>query len=207
MNYPWVAPPFEMKSFEEMNKKEAKQFFDWYISQIPSRIEVLKEITENKIPLDYSKESLISLFTWYLSQITIYKLSDKEIEAELEDLRQYPDFVFEDEKERLLANPVELKKEDYALAMDIAIYYGETIIKNYPQVKWTFFTKPKSYAYLNEPILSCEDNEIFYERNPRRLLKVIIGYIKKNDIENSTLYESFLMDASNILGEDDDEDE
>lgn len=206
MTYPWMAPPFEMKPFEEMNKKEAKQHFDWYISQIPERIEVLKELTEHKISLDYSKESLIPLFDWYLSQVTIYKLSDKEIEAELEDLRQYPDFVYEDEKESLLANPVELKKEDYALAMDIAIYYAETIIKNYPQVKWTFFTKPKSFVYLNEPILSNEDNEIFYERNPRRLLQVIIGYIKKNDIENSTLYESFLMDAADILGEDDDED-
>lgn len=206
MTYPWMAPPFEMKPFEEMNKKEAKQHFDWYISQIPERIEVLKELTEHKISLDYSKESLIPLFDWYLSQVTIYKLSDKEIEAELEDLRQYPDFVYKDEKESLLANPVEFKKEDYALAIDIAIYYAETIIKNYPQVKWTFFTKPKSFVYLNEPILSNGDNEIFYERNPRILLKVIIGYIKKNDIENSTLYESFLMDAADILGEDDDED-
>lgn len=207
MNYPWVAPPFEMKSFEEMNKKEAKQFFDWYISQIPSRIEVLKELTEHKIPLDYSKESLVPLFSWYLSKITIYELSNEEIEAELEDLRQYPDFVYEDEKERLLANPVELKKEDYALAMDIAIYYAETIIKNYPQVKWTFFTKPKSYAYLNEPILTSEDDKIFYERNPRRLLKVNIEYIKENDIENTALYDDFLRDSARILGEDDDEDE
>lgn len=207
MTYPWMAPPFEMKPFEEMNKKEAKQHFEWYISQIPERIEVLKELTEHKISLDYSKESLIPLFAWYLSQITIYKLSDKEIEAELEDLRQYPDFVFEDEKERLLANPVELKREDYALAMDIAIYYGETIIKNYPQVKWTFFTKPKSYAYLNEPILSYEDDKIFYERNPRRLLKVNIEYIKENDIENTALYDDFLRDSARILGEDDDKDE
>lgn len=207
MTYPWMAPPFEMKPFEEMNKKEAKQHFEWYISQIPERIEVLKELTEHKISLDYSKESLIPLFAWYLSQITIYKLSDKEIDAELEDLRQYPDFVYEDEKESLLANPVELKKEDYALAMDIAIYYAETIIKNYPQVKWTFFTKPKSYAYLNEPILSYEDDKIFYERNPRRLLKVNIEYIKENDIENTALYDDFLRDSSRILGEDDDKDE
>lgn len=207
MEYPWMAPSFEMKPFEEMNKKEAKQHFDWYISQIPERIEVLKELTEHKISLDYSKESLIPLFAWYLSQITIYKLSDKEIEAELEDLRQYPDFVYEDEKERLLANPVELKKVDYALAMDIAIYYAETIIKNYPQVKWTFFTKPKSFVYLNEPILSNEDNEIFYERNPRKLLHVIIQKIKENQVSEQHLYNRFLSDASNILGEDDDDDE
>lgn len=204
MSYPYMFPPFEMKDFEDMNKKEAKQHFEWYVSEIPNRIEVLSELTVGKVNLNYSPDSLIQLFTWFLSTITIYQLSDEEIEAELDDLRQYPDFVFEDEKEKLLANPVELKTENYALAMDIAIYYGETLIRNYPQVHWTYFTKPKSYAFLNEPIIQSIDKENWFERNPRRLLHVLIQDIKTNEINNKTLHEMFLMDVSEILEDYDD---
>lgn len=60
--YPWEAPPFEMKAFDDMSKKEAKQFFDWYVSQIPERIKVLEEVTEGYVTLDFTKESLIDLF-------------------------------------------------------------------------------------------------------------------------------------------------
>ena len=31
MDYKLIVPPFEMKSYGEMNKKEAKEHFDWYI--------------------------------------------------------------------------------------------------------------------------------------------------------------------------------
>ncbi|NPC93208.1 hypothetical protein HOO54_13440 [Bacillus sp. WMMC1349] len=202
MNYPLTTPPFEMKEFGNMTKKDAKQFFDWYIGEIPSRIKVLQELTDHKIKLDYSKQSLIDLFTWYLSQVTIYELSEEEIQVELDDLRQYPGFVYEDEKERLLENPVDLIKEDYALAMDIAVYYGEAIIKHYPQVQWTFFTKPKSHADLNEPILYFEDEDIYYERNPRSLMHILSLKVKRNEAKHTTLYEVFLMDSENILGED-----
>ncbi|OLP66320.1 hypothetical protein BACPU_06220 [Bacillus pumilus] len=45
--YPWEAPHFGMKSFDEMSKKEAKQFFNWYVKQIPERIKVLEEVRRN----------------------------------------------------------------------------------------------------------------------------------------------------------------
>ncbi|MGL6031819.1 MAG: hypothetical protein ACRC0Q_06550 [Kurthia gibsonii] len=205
MDYPSMTPPFNIKPFEEMNKKEAKQYFEWYVSQIPERMVFLKQVSNGQILLDYSKESLIPLFTWFLTTVTIDQLSEEEIEAKLEDLLQYPDFAFEDAKERLLANPVELKKEDYALAMDIAIYYGETLIKNYPQVHWTYLTKPKSHIYLNEPILDVTDDIGFLKRNPNNLLMVLIEYIKENDIQNTILYEMFLMDVDSILGKDRDD--
>ena len=87
--------------------------------------------------------------------------------------------------------------------MDIAIYYGETIIKHNPQVQWTFLTKPKSYIHLNEPILHYEDEVVLYARNPRQLLLVIIQHIKKNKVDEQDLYEQFLGDESQIIGEDD----
>ncbi|MEK6474614.1 hypothetical protein ACVHXO_11610 [Bacillus safensis] len=198
--YPWEAPPFEMKAFDDMSKKEAKQFFDWYVSQIPERIKVLEKVTKGYVTLDFTKESLIDLFSWFLDFVTIRELTEEEIGSLLEEFRQYPDHVYQDEKKTLLANPVDLEQIDYAVAMDIAIYYGETIIKNYPQVKWTYFTKPKSYVYLNEPILSYEETEFPYERNPRSLMRILAHRIKDKEATEMSLYETFLMDEKDILG-------
>lgn len=201
MDYLWMAPPFKMKPFVKMNKKEAQQHFDWYLQQIPLRIQVLYDLTNGIVKLDYSKESLIDIFKWYLSVIEVRTLTDEEIQKDLDELRQYPDFIYEDEKERLLQNPVDLEVNDYALAMDIAIYYAETIIKHNTQVQWTFLTKPKSYIYLNESILHFEDENVEFNRNPRQLLNVIIQKIKKNKVDEQHLYNRFLADESLIIGE------
>ncbi len=203
MIYTWMAPPFEMKPFNEMNKKEAQQYFEWYTGEIPERIKILDELTEDWVTLDYTKESLIDLFSWYLKVITIREMSEEEIGAELEQYSQYPKHIYDDMKQELLENPVDLEKIDYAIAMDIAIYYGETIRKNYPQVKWTYFTKPKSYVYLNEPLLHFQDAKdelISYEREPRSLMLVLVHKIKEQDVTEMELYETFLMDEESILG-------
>ncbi|WP_423059564.1 hypothetical protein [Bacillus safensis] len=139
-----MEPPIIMESFETLSKKEAEILFDWFVNQIPLRIEVLKNVTNGEVDFNFTPESLINIYGWFLSQVEIYELSEEEIGRELEELRQYPDFIYEDEKKSLLANPVKIAKVDYAIAMDIGIYYAEVIRRNHPQVKWTCFTKPKS---------------------------------------------------------------
>ena len=37
--------------------------------------------------------------------------------------------------------------------MDVAIYFAEYIVKHNPSIYWGYFTKPKSYMYVNRPIL------------------------------------------------------
>lgn len=144
MEYVLMEPPIIMESFETLSKKEAEILFDWFVNQIPLRIEVLKNVTNGEVDFNFTPESLINIYGWFLSQVEIYELSEEEIGRELEELRQYPDFIYEDEKKSLLANPVKIAKVDYAIAMDIGIYYAEVIRRNHPQVKWTCFTKPKS---------------------------------------------------------------
>ncbi len=202
LNYPLIAPPFDMKDFDEMNKGEAKQFFDWYISEIPSRLNVLEQLTQGKIELDFSPASLIHLFDWYLSVINLYKLSEEELEEIFQSWDDLPWFLYESEKESLLEHPYEIDQEDYALALDISIYFAETIRAHFPEVQWAYKTKPKSDAELNQPILLFETETIYYERNPRRLLLVIIEYIKKHDVTSKSLFDMFHQDGQLILGED-----
>ncbi|MBG9819595.1 MULTISPECIES: hypothetical protein [Bacillus] len=205
MEYVLMEPPIIMESFETLSKKETKILFDWFVNQIPLRIEVLKNVTNGEVDFNFTPESLIDIYSWFLSQVEIYELSEEEIGKELEELRQYPDFIYEDEKKSLLANPIEIAKVDYAIAMDIGIYYAEVIRRNHPQVEWTYFTKPKTYAYLNKPILHFEEGDsIYYEREPIDLMFILNQRIKKGEVTERTLYEMYFTDENLILGADED---
>ncbi|GEK35703.1 hypothetical protein [Kurthia sibirica] len=205
MNYPYMYPPFNLKDFESMSLGEAQQYFDWYTAEIPSRMRFLKQMIAGKFELDFSSKSLIPLFTWYLTTINRYKLSDSELHEKLTWFRHQNELSYEVAEIQLLSNPIDIMLEDYALAMDIAIYYGEVLIHNYPQVGWTFFTKPKSFVHLNEPILDVIDDTGYLRKNPRSLLHQLIEQFKADQINNHVLYENFLLDRADILGVDDED--
>ncbi|MFP3325312.1 hypothetical protein R0K05_19825, partial [Planococcus sp. SIMBA_160] len=92
-DYPLMEPPFEVGSHELLSKKKAQILFDWFIDEIPQRISVLEEFTNGEVDFNYTPESLIEVYSWYLSQIEIYELSEEDIGRELESLSQYPDFI------------------------------------------------------------------------------------------------------------------
>lgn len=82
MEYLLMQPPFEMKPFKDMTKKEAQNHFDWYVREIPTRIELLKNAYSatggiEKKDLDYSSESLIKLWQWYINNADIEEKSEE----------------------------------------------------------------------------------------------------------------------------------
>lgn len=146
-----MDPPFEVKPFEKMSAKEAKKHFKWYVLEVPNRINLLSVLftaTGGKGNLlDFSPMSLISLWQWFLTHIKTTVKTKEEIDNELQNT---PDWL----KEEVRSNNKKLSLGSTTLAMDIAIYFAETIIKNCDmKVKWGYITKPKSLEYVNSPVL------------------------------------------------------
>lgn len=50
--------------FIQFTPEQAKIYFDWYLENIPNRIECLRAFTG--IKLDYSPKSLISIWNWVI---------------------------------------------------------------------------------------------------------------------------------------------
>lgn len=198
MEYTLSLPPFQMKDFLDMNEEEAKQFFDWYVSEIPNRMHMLYEVANHQVSLDYTRGSLMPLFQWYLDQIELHELSESDIALILDSIRDVSETIFDEEKELLLENPYEVSADNIDLAMDIAIYYAQTIIHHFPEVRWTYFTSPRNHSDLNEPVLYYKFGEIEYLRNPRQLLLVLLEDIKDQSIEETTLMEIFDIDSKVI---------
>jgi hypothetical protein len=183
VEYPLMVPPFVIKNFEKMSVREAQTHFDWYVSEIPERIELIrkayKETDDGEIEeLDFTPESLVNVWAWFIPRIITVPKSEEEI---AEELRNSPDWL----KDTIMKNNKKLSTGTLSLGMDIAIYFGEIFIKNFEGLTWGFVTKPKSLAYVNRPVILGFRTGV--ELDPRDLvynltLDVVDGNKNKNEL-------------------------
>lgn len=193
MEYRLMTPPFEIKPFEKMTKKEAQIHFDWYLSEVPKRIELIRkaylETGGGKLEdLNLSPQSLVKLWTWFIPRIVMVTKSDEEV---ADELKKVPEWF----KNKVIENKKKLSVGSLSLAMDIAIYFAEVFIHNFDKLYWGVVTKPKSLAYVNSPVIMGFSSGI--ELDPRNLihnltLKVIEGNADKKELLN--LYEIWKAD-------------
>ncbi|MGP0577714.1 hypothetical protein ACTP13_11975 [Paenibacillus peoriae] len=142
MEYKLMQPPFVMKEYSEMSKNEAKEHFNWFKRQIPSRLEQLGAFSQ--IHLDYSDRSLIAIWEWYLSNVQIQNKSASELEEEYSETEEWLKGYIYDKK---------LDTKSQAFTLDIAIYLGEVVKSNHSGLDWGVVFKPKSYVSVNRPVI------------------------------------------------------
>lgn len=68
MNYEMMVYPFEVKPFNEMKKKEARRYFEWYIGEIPLRLKMLEDkLVEDGVitELTFSETQFIPIWKWF----------------------------------------------------------------------------------------------------------------------------------------------
>ena len=81
MIYNEMVMPFEMVSFEEMNKKQVKQYFEWFMLTLDERCNRLQNyinLTEGNVVLNKSPESLVGLCLWAGRSWNLEKLTRKK---------------------------------------------------------------------------------------------------------------------------------
>jgi hypothetical protein len=149
MIYKLMEPTFEVKDYRQMNKKEAQQYFDWFMNQIPDRLNMLKEAFEftgggRKESLNFTEESLKELWAWFVPRIESVNKTKEELEQEATRTVSW------------LKDKIKDKKFSFgtmALIMDISIYVAEVFVRSYSQIRWGMITSPKSFVSVNRPIL------------------------------------------------------
>ena len=136
--------------FISFTKKEAEIYFNWYIAQIDERIEYLEKYIYTQchsIKLDFSVNSLIVVWDWYVKQITVEKYTLEELE---EIAQNYPEWTYES----IMSDNKKFSDKTLAICSDVAIYFAEVIRRNHKDyVSWGYFTEPKTYDSVNEPVL------------------------------------------------------
>ena len=191
--YNLVKPPFEFIPPRERNKKQTKQYFDWFLTQIDTRIEILQDYIDKtsnkKIVLDKSPESLIDLWEWFEDKIVEEKMTDEEIEKMLEGKNKY-------EREMIKDVNTKLSTLTLAIALDIATYFGETIIHNNPVIYWGYETKPKKLMGVNQPTLQgFENGKLSLDQRNAVMVCVYRSLENKNKME---LYETYEINERHV---------
>ena len=181
--YDMVCLPARKKEFKEFSKKEAEIYLKWYISEIDSRIFILKRFAKEdgcKCNFDYSPESLIDLWSWFETKIYTEEKSTKELE---EEYKKYPEWMHE------FISSTKISIETYKIAWDVSVYFGEVLVRNNSELYYGFFSKPKSRMSVNKPVVLGFKHNM--DVDPRQIIKVF----SLRDLKESNaraLYETYL---------------
>lgn len=149
MQYNGMTPPFELISFEDMKKKQAEQYFVWYIDTIEQRIKNLEKyinLTGTHMVLDKTPNSLIELWDWFSNHIEVCTKDEQELMLEL---AMRPNWI----KAHIMSDRRKLSLNTIMIAVDISAYFGEVFIKNNPNIYWGYLSKPKKLHGVNRPRL------------------------------------------------------
>lgn len=160
IKYDVLIPPLS-KRIEDLTPKETKIFFEWYIGQIPKRVEYLASYVAGQLnidshQIDYSPESLILVWKWFLGIAQTERTPKERIEGLCNLYVDLPitlrDYILNESREQFSL------QTEYILR-DIGMYLGEVFVKNSQCIHWGYYTKPKTDFYVNTPLLlGFEDN-------------------------------------------------
>ena len=158
LDYQILIPPLE-KPFNLLRKAEAQDYFNWYMGKLDERVAYLKSVST--LDLDYSPSSLVPLWSWFLKNAEIEPTPQKQLESYDEQLRAlkspFRDLFIAD-------HTTQLSLETEYMIMDIAMYFGQVFVYNYPSIFWGFYTSPKSDAFVNQPVLMGFPNQVCPEK-------------------------------------------
>ena len=176
---------FDNYAFFELTPKQAKEYFKWYMEEIPHRLTLLWNYIHQDYPeikeFDYSPESLIPIWEWYETKIKQVPMTAKEIESRV---RVFPKYL----ESEIRKNTQKYTGETLSLALDISIYLGEVIIKNYPHPRWNYRTKPKREISVYRPVIDGLPYNMTMETS-RSLFVLTIESTKERDKDRLyTLY-------------------
>jgi hypothetical protein len=136
-----------IKPFSEMSTRELRAFFDWFVSQVPERIEALKcaigEIgAADDVVLDGTRESIAGIGEWMAKNMQAYKIpvAAEEIPSRL--------------KFGLGLDTYRLDSLSFSLAFDIGMYVSHVMMSRYRQLYWEQDVKRKKYADYGYPVIS-----------------------------------------------------
>jgi hypothetical protein len=191
MYYSLLVPPTS-RPRREMTRKEAREYFKWFVDEIPNRIRILERVvkmsmmTEGQNWLaDKSRPSLQVLGDWFAEQVKREPMSEAdraEWSRELEKVEEKyrPIFQFPEWK---------LTTKTFSLVYDVGMYLGEVLRHAESLLQWQLYTKHKRSVDYQEPVLAGTriDNYV----NPIALVHTIALGLAEGKETRSALVDVF----------------
>jgi len=134
----------------KLTRAQAKQWFDWYRMQIPTRLQILSRAVKSASLYanwenDKTPESLAMLGAWFVDNVEIRKRTASERERIYSSA---PDWFRQVEIEDWDLTGISLYK-----AFDMGIYFGEVIKASFTDIDWQLKTNAPTSIDYHMPVL------------------------------------------------------
>ena len=163
IQYQYMIPPF-FRPYKEMTDREANQYFEYYISQIPIRIAYLQNFldknADKKIKLDFTENSLVEFWDWY---------GDLLVEQQKTDYQEN--------------TPLHLSYGVLGISSDFAMYFGELFVRKNPTIRRGYLKKPKNNLFFHRPSLMGFQHNLCY--CPEQTISVLVCRALKEKNSNA----------------------
>jgi|GEM_PF-5970307 len=125
-----IFDPKVNRPLHELPRQEAQAAYNWFIENIPVRLEELKGLLLNDgIDLDFSDRSLIELHEWFFSIVQEEWYSGNERPS----------------------------SELFSICLDIGVYIAEMVKTQSPRITWSFYTTETRGLYFQRPVITGFD--------------------------------------------------
>lgn len=190
------------KPFYELSKDEAREYFEWFISNIDERSDYLRaKVSDNlNVPidcLDFSLDSLKIIWKWFLQVAEVSKTSKRALKKLKKSLiGQSKSFI----NNFLKQCENELSSDTEYILRDIGMYLARIFVGNYSCLKWTIRYTSESYVYVNVPLITgfVDDNPNYpkpfsLELEPIELARISAMNLFDNTQNENDLYNRCLQ--------------
>jgi hypothetical protein len=176
-----------------MKKREAEAFHSWLMDQLPERILALENATHETEPLikwkaDYTPDSLRVLSEWFIKHVKMRPRTKEEIDK-LEAGTQLKGIL--DESELALVTK--------SLVVDIGLYLGEVMRKQFPHTYWKQSLDDKRLNNYGRPVLAGFGKVPF---DPIGLVTTIAYRIGDGKALGEDIFKVFAIWARNAMTDD-----
>lgn len=178
-----------------MTPKQSKENFDWFMSKIPERMRYFRnrcaeDLCTSAENLDYSSNSLKSVWKWFIGTAKIEKTPKRDLE-QMEEAAKIFGSSYVNKEQFTVATQFILR--------DIGMYLGQAYVLNYKPLYWTFYTKPKNDINVNQPVIAgftVNGNNTYF--NPIHMAKIQAANIFNHTAQDSDLYKIFVKWATYV---------
>lgn len=182
--------------YDSWDKRTADKYFKWYMQQLPVRTEYLRKRVADDLQmelsrLDYSPQSLIPVWDWYILTAIIEQTPKKEIRK----MRQSPFYALVGES---AVNTEQMSLNSILIQRDIGMYLARVMLQESPALKWMFEHDAPSKKIKNvfniRPVLTGFVGENHpYSFEPIHMVGVQGVSVLEGNAKKQDLYDLFIQ--------------
>ena len=192
VKYDLLVPPLGL-DFYNMTPKQAGENFEWFISKIPERMEYFRNRCSRDLKisfeeLNYSADSLMPVWRWFLQVARIEKTPQEELEKMEEASKVFGDSFINWEQFTISTR---------FIMRDIGMYVGQCYVLKYPQLHWHYYTKPKNDIMVKQPLIAGfrardkeKESDVFFQ--PIHMVEVQAAKLFSKAQKETDLYDIFI---------------